>query len=269
MTNADLYELLFQHVHTNNITLTTRWIPSHLDTEPEKARPDWVMQHHISGNAQADRLADIAATAATISDMNITRRVIDHTYLTKRIQARLATIVCNLPNRSKHIKYKVPKEVATSRQTLISLSHHSLVQRGDIIFCTVCKGRINFNSPNLRSFLDKVCDIVSQVHVGRYAQDKPVRINTTVQIANSVTHPSHKLMSYRGVIFCNACGCAAQTVLRGLAKSCKRSRNGHGQRVQERIAQGLLPHGMNTWPDDCSNVPWHEVIISTPGGVIQ
>ena len=137
---------------------------------------------------------------------------------------------------------------------MISLSHHSLVRRQHILFCTVCKGRISYNSPNLRAFLNKECDIVDQVHVKRY-DNKPVPINTTVQISNAVTHPSHRLMSFRGIVFCNACGCAAQKVLRGLAKPCKGARNGHGQRVQERIAQGLLPYGMTKWPDDFSNVP--------------
>ena len=73
-------------------------------------------------------------------------------------------------------------------------------------------------------------------------------------------------MSLRGFVFCNACGCAAQKVLRGLAKSCKGARNGHGQRVQDRITQGLLPHGMTKLADHFSNVPWHEVFLSNPVG---
>ena len=36
-------------------------MPSHLDTDPDKVRPDWVRDGGIVGNNNADRLAEIAA----------------------------------------------------------------------------------------------------------------------------------------------------------------------------------------------------------------
>ncbi len=54
------------------------------------------MEEHILGNEQADRLADLAAAAVAVTDQNLTRPVIKYTHLVRKIQARLATIVCNL-----------------------------------------------------------------------------------------------------------------------------------------------------------------------------
>jgi len=263
-TNNDLYELLFQYLDDNRVTLVAKWIPSHLDTEPEKERPEWVTHSHIAGNGQADRLAGIAADLFQIRDLNITRRVVHYTYLTKRIQTRLATIVCNLPNRPKQFRYKAPKEAAPSRQALISLSHHSLVLRGNTLFCTVCKSRLSHNSPTLRAFLGKECEVPRAIHTVSHHGDRPYPINTTIQIASTSTHSSHKLYSYRGVVFCNVCGCVAQARLRGLAKMCRGTSNVTGQRVKDRLAHGLLPYGMLQWPDESFNVPRHETVLSSP-----
>jgi len=226
-------------------------MPSHLDTEPDKDKPLWVTQHHIVGNMQADRLASMAAKSAAISDLNISAPVIYYTNLTKRIQARLACIVCNLPSRPKYVKHKIPKPGTPSKDSLISLSSHSLSASGDFLICSICKGRVHTNSRSLKTFLNGECNVVME-------DFKPTPVSTTVQIANTKTHPSHKIYSFRGGIFCNVCGCAARARLAGLAKPCLGIRRGpqksHGQKVKENLARGELPPGMKEWPEDSFEV---------------
>ncbi len=76
-------------------------MPSHLeDPESKKQRPDWVTELDILGNGVADSLADNAANMGEL-DLSKTRPVVYYTNLVKRVQARFATIICNLPQRNK------------------------------------------------------------------------------------------------------------------------------------------------------------------------
>ena len=107
-SNADLYRLLFAFIKNKKLTLHMFWMPSHLDDpnacnskgEP-KERPEWVQDHDIVGNKEADKLADRAAEIAELPEW-IVQPVIDAQKMTKHTQLRIATIICNSPNR-KHV----------------------------------------------------------------------------------------------------------------------------------------------------------------------
>ena len=75
-------------------------MPSFLDTDQEKEKPDWVVEEDIIGNDQADRLANIGAAHGDLN-LHVSKPVIRYAYIAKQIQARFATIICNLPNRTK------------------------------------------------------------------------------------------------------------------------------------------------------------------------
>ncbi len=113
--NADLYKLLFAYINNKHLDFTVFWMSSHLDQpEPKnkkgkpKTRPLWVQEHDILGNKEADRLAERAAQLAELPD-EIVEEHIDNIIMVNCIQARLATIICNLPHRkSKSMMFLYP-----------------------------------------------------------------------------------------------------------------------------------------------------------------
>ena len=61
--NQDLLRKIFSYVGINYIALTVLWMPSHLNTEPNKNRPSFVTTFHVEGNDRADKLAAEAASS--------------------------------------------------------------------------------------------------------------------------------------------------------------------------------------------------------------
>ena len=59
--NTDLHTLVFENVSTKTTTIEAKQMPAHSDAEPWMERPEWVFQHNIAGNNQADRLAGFSA----------------------------------------------------------------------------------------------------------------------------------------------------------------------------------------------------------------
>ena len=55
--NSDILLLIFESIEIKRIKLDLRWMPSHLDTHPVKAKPEWVELQNIIGNSNPDRLA--------------------------------------------------------------------------------------------------------------------------------------------------------------------------------------------------------------------
>ena len=90
--NNDLFELLFHYIESKNISITVKWMPSHLKLYPNKKRPDWVTESDIIVNDMADELADLS-TLNRYGDMNIPLRVIKYTHLVGKIQSKLACIL--------------------------------------------------------------------------------------------------------------------------------------------------------------------------------
>ena len=66
----------------------------------EKEKPDWIVEEDMIGNNQADRLANTGAAHGDLN-LHVSKLVIRYAYIAKQIQARFATIICNLPNRTK------------------------------------------------------------------------------------------------------------------------------------------------------------------------
>ncbi len=108
-TNHDLYILLFKYIKTRQLNLEVKWMPSHIRTDPKKAkiRPAWVEDHNIDGNDDADKLADKAELRCRV-DRNKSNPYYRNVRLVYRIQNRISTIMCNLPNRKKIPRTSIP-----------------------------------------------------------------------------------------------------------------------------------------------------------------
>ena len=83
----------------------------------------------------------------------------------------------------------------------------------------------------------------------------------TITLNERTSHPSHALLFYRGVYYCNRCGCVATTELHSLADSCKKRRpNGAANLSRLRRSPPAPPahieKSLGGWPNaDNSAVP--------------
>ena len=67
-------------------------------------------------------------------------------------------------------------------------------------------------------------------------------------IGKQVIHVSHDLRLFRGLIFCNTCGCRAQHKLHGLAHQCSPP-TPYGAASLRKLNKGKLPPKLSCWPD--------------------
>ena len=107
-------------------------------------------------NGVADSLADDAANLGEL-DCNKPSRVIDYTHLVKKIQLRLATILCNPPSRDKPKKVAKDKLARIALDTAIELSQHSLYSENGVLKCCVCMAQASTSSPIRWIFFNSDC----------------------------------------------------------------------------------------------------------------
>ena len=99
---------------------------------------------------------------------------------------------------------------------------------------------VSYKSPVLQQALESTCNPTSSV-------DHPLPIGQ-VHIGNRSTHPIHPLRIFKGLIFCKRCGAhSTGQSLHLLATGTCEVRT-CGQNSLKRLAQGLKPQGVKTWP---------------------
>lgn len=99
--NFDVWYTIVAAIKAKGIKVLLLWMPSHLDaSDNKKPKPEWVQEHHIAGNKEADDLADKAAEYFTLPS-EIWYPIISNMKKITLIQRRLVYIICNLPHRAK------------------------------------------------------------------------------------------------------------------------------------------------------------------------
>ena len=96
----------YLHIEGKNLSATIRWVPAHLVdnvSDNNLILPPGVTMLDVSGIKQADTLAKAGAHSNS-PDLKSATRVVFYASLARRIQNRLATIVCNLPNRPHRVQ---------------------------------------------------------------------------------------------------------------------------------------------------------------------
>ncbi len=81
--------------------------------------------------------------------------------------------------------------------------------------------------------------------------DQPIPLGIgDIQSGNRVTHHSHKLYSYRKLVYCNTCG--GRDCRLGMIKlgSQRQPPEGYGLASLEALKEGRLPPGLTRWPDE-------------------
>jgi len=238
--NCDLYSELFKQILYKAIRLTVRWMPSHL--KPTDVRPPGVSPLDVQGNAHADDLAGKAAKAACVP-LHVSTPYLANVWLTKKIQYRLATILVHLPNREKAHRNKSATALKPDIQSLRAATSHTLAEDGNRVRCSDCHSSFLQADPSFQHWLQSPCSGIGP------SCDKPTPINFDgLHIGNSVTHHSHKLHKYRGLVYCKRCGCRAGLSLRKLSKPC-RPPTTYGATAIAAISAGKLPPRLSQWPE--------------------
>ena len=67
-------------------------------------------------------------------------------------------------------------------------------------------------------------------------------------VGNQPLDPSHKLLCYRGLYICHACGHYSGLKVRGLGITCSGKISPIGLSILKRFVNGLPPYGLSGWP---------------------
>ena len=215
-------------------------MPSHLKTD--EPLPVGVSLVDVKANDHADKQAGLIAERVRVP-LHVSAPVIYYTHLTRRIQKRLATILINLPKRTR--RQIAPKVKATSSKSLdylIANSNHVAYYNDSRVVCARCRNSFHISDRSLTPFLEGPCGAIG------HPVDKPVPLPyEAVHIGNQIAHHTHKLQIYRGIVYCRICGMRGPTKLHNLAHPCKPP-TAYGKQVLSSLNQGRLPAGLSNWP---------------------
>ena len=242
-SDCDLFYDLFQMLIRKSINLTLRWMPSHLN-EPgcTKVRPADVSDVDILGNGFADKYAAEAALAHQVS-LQTSTDVRYYYSLTNKIQRRLVTVMQNLPARSKYRTVRMPAEEQASLQQKVGESMHTVVLAGERAACSVCLDSFRVKDPAFQLWLAGICTpTLSTNRPSHYPATK------ILHVGNRYTHPSHKIQTHRGLVYCAKCGCRATNQMRLMGNRCVPP-GLHGKASLKAILADRLPPGLDEWPD--------------------
>ena len=241
--NHDLLVTVFDLVQEKGLTVSIRWIPSHLEEEtlpPDISRIDFL------GNQCADKYAKKAARAVSLP-LHVTAPVLYRYSLLKRIQKRLAIILCNLPNRPRQPKPPITPRIDVD--SVMGQSQHVAYESGSRVWCARCRSSFK-RSPvgPLVEWLRSPCSAIGT------DVDRPVPLPYEVcHIGNQTVCYSHSLRVLRGLLFCAKCGAISQGGKLGkLGRDCAPP-GPYGLRNKKYLLQGRLPPGVSEWLDSSTD----------------
>ena len=250
--NADLFKAIFYYIETSGLTVKVRWMPSHIkekrDKDPNFAVPSFVTELDIQGNSWADVLAGEAAKVTQINDMNVPTQYLYHYHLVRKIQRRLVSILCALPNRPKHVpKVHIPRDPIDN---LVANTAHFVFRpdpTSNILQCIRCKTKARLGTRFVRQWLNGQCSAVGCAH------DRPIKLPYEhIQLANNIVHHSHNMYKFLDYFYCNRCGLRARERVNKLSIPCEPPRSA-GLQFLEDIKSGKLlltrdPRPVNATP---------------------
>lgn len=100
----------------------------------------------VYGNNYAGELAGKAA-ASTCVLLNVSSNYLYYTRLVRRIQKRLAAIICNLPVRRKLKTTKVEREPPPVTEDLINSTSHIIYESAGRLGCARCRSSSKEGDP--------------------------------------------------------------------------------------------------------------------------
>ena len=120
-----------------------------------------------------------------------------------------------------------------------------------IINCLRCRSLVIVRSDGCRAFILGPCQALGS------ALDRPVPVTfEKLVVGRQEVHSTHKVYTYKGLMYCRKCGGHAGTghIIQKLSKICKpvdslpSSKGRWGRAVIDAIQNGELPRGLSRWP---------------------
>jgi hypothetical protein len=254
--NKDILVEAFEVIDRKRLTVTMQWMPSHLSPESTEL-PAGTSMHDVIANGFADRYAKEAADRFNI-DLGIASTVLCDASLVKRIQLRLATIICHLPNRKREPNPNPSRRIKFNIDEAMSLSTHLCIDQGQRVLCARCNSNCSKSHiAELKHWLQRPCTKVGS------PCDRPVRLSidtASMHIGRQSIHYTHTLHTFNGLMCCNSCGFYTQGIhMRNLAKKCELPTR-HGQRSLKALRDARLPPNLHAWPANVKSGPTFEQI---------
>ena len=173
------------------------------------------------------------------------------------MQARLASILEDVikasPIRGVD-RLEIPRPLPTSFFAV--RSEHSIILSSGSASCARCHLGVNGLPSLLKAWMSTSCPspLTQVLGANTLTRPRPLSNASPTWLGGFVLHPSHRLYSYRGLVFCNVCGFVASKVPKKLKLPCGQDLPQcptlQGASNLDRLWKGLLPHCSPGWPAD-------------------
>ena len=187
-------------------------------------------------------MSRLAWYAATVRDIQM------------RAVAILLSVAASGPDYQRRPKHRFPRLLSDAHAVG---SEHSLIPLGDMWFCSVCMHGRHSTEPGLVAWFRSECkpgeDFPHTAIIG-HNRPCPVPVGTTVRAGRHVLHDSHRFVAFKGLVYCEKCGCYATEAPKLLKVKCAGVPRGTSIPVLWRLRRGLLPHGLPGWPNEVRDV---------------
>ena len=245
--NCDLFNQIYELIEYKQIQLEVRWMPSHTGKLAQSARPVNVSHFDVLANHQADHYAGAAAKAHQI-DKDVAIKYLKNVALMIDIQKRNGVILVNLPDRDINKRNKPDPVKRVKFDDLLKDTTHKVSIKNMVVKCKLCLNAFSMQDPACKHWLKTRCQPIHTVQP--QVLHKPIPLTDQIHLGRQITHVSHKLVNYRGIVYCSKCGTrAGKNQIRYLAKPCQPPELA-GFRLLACIENGKLPAGCTSWPDD-------------------
>ena len=244
--NGDLFEELFGLISSKHLQFVLEFVPSHLHDKPNKhlVQTCWSCPLAVIANTCADTIAEHAAERVCVPPSSSTP-ILHAIKLVTCIQLRLHCIMCNHTKRERTPIEQAPKVIDHSLAEVASMSDHLAYFSHLRISCAKCCSSVSSLVPALaKDWLRAPCHAIHPP----VAKPHKLPLYSCILIGRQVTHKSHSLYLYRGLLYCNKCGSRGEMMIKKLALPCEKP-TVSGLGILKRINDAKLPVGLTSWPD--------------------
>ena len=239
--NSDMFDKIFQLIDSKALKALVRWMPSHL--KDEDPLPPSITRVDVLGNRQADLLAGQAATRVQVP-LHVSTPIIYYYGLTRRLQRRFIDIICNLPSRPKRTPAVIEPHIHDKLENILATSSHIAYISKSRVHCARCHNSFAIHDPAAICWIRSLCTGIGQ------ANDRPLPLAyESLHIGDNVTHFTHSLMLFRGLVYCGKCGAVGTFKLHKLARPCLPPTQAGINNIKA-IRNNKLPLNVPAWPAD-------------------
>ncbi len=246
--NCDIYDKIWKLIQGKQLSVTVRWMPSHLLENPTKGVYSCMTNLDILGNDRADKLAERAATRFCVT-LDVSAPIIYYTCLVKRIQKRLVAITVNLPSRTKtQTVTEVGVETSDVSDVAMCSSTHVLFEAQGRTKCARCFASYNSKDPACKHWIKSQCTPLDS------AVDRPIKlIHAHLHVGNNVAHHTHDLHVLKGLVYCGKCGARMGSYgMKNMSKPCMPPSE-YGKQSLLALSKGQKPPNLDEWPSELTS----------------